>query len=187
MNRIKRDEKGVIALEASVSLTLFIFIVLLLYSFFIIFEAQYSIEHALLESGKSMALESYAISKVIEKKDKWYTAGDIGSIIAAMGLGKSAIGNNYSSYTTWYASEELTAEEAKRRVEAYLGGTEADSYLKRLKVKDGINGLNFAGTKVEGGDLVIKVKFTCNTIFDFPAFELDHIDFSLSVRSAMWK
>lgn len=182
----KQDEKGVIALEACLSLTLFMFLVLLMYSFFVIFEAQYSVEHALLECSKSMAVESYATSKVVEEKGI-FSAGDIGSIMASMGVGKSTVNSQFASYTTWYKEEKTTVAVAKERVKAYLGGDNADQYLKRLRVQDGFSGLDFTGTKVSGDDLIISVKFRCKTLFELPLLNFDHVDFSLSAKAAMWK
>ena len=55
----RRMEQGVIALDASVSLTLFIFFILLIYSLFLVFQAQHRIAFALIESSQSLSLDSY--------------------------------------------------------------------------------------------------------------------------------
>ena len=78
---------------------------------------------------------------------------------------------------------------AKDRFCAYFAGgeTEADALLKKLRVKDGIEGLNFSGTKVEGDELNIVVAYTNKMIFDYPAFQLGEINMSLSAKMLMWK
>ena len=56
-------EDGVIALEACISLTLFLIVMLALYSLINMFTAQSMIAHALQQTGQSIALENYKNSK----------------------------------------------------------------------------------------------------------------------------
>lgn len=62
MNR-QKDEKGLLSLEACIVVTLFIFLMLWLYSFFIVFEARNEIAHVVLSTCNSLALDTYENNK----------------------------------------------------------------------------------------------------------------------------
>jgi len=63
MQKKKRNlfyaEEGVMALEACISLTLFLIAMMALYSLINMFTAQSMISHALQQTGQSIALENY--------------------------------------------------------------------------------------------------------------------------------
>ena len=67
MQKKKRNlfyaEEGVMALEACISLTLFLIAMVALYSLINMFTAQSMISHALQQTGQSIALENYKNSK----------------------------------------------------------------------------------------------------------------------------
>lgn len=63
MSRIT-SEKGLLSLEASISVTIFIFYMLFLYSFFVVFEARNEIAHVLLATTDSMSLDVYENEKL---------------------------------------------------------------------------------------------------------------------------
>lgn len=59
-----RKERGALALEACVAVTLFMFLMLFLYSLFIIFEARNQLAHVVLSTADSLALDTYEIDKL---------------------------------------------------------------------------------------------------------------------------
>lgn len=190
MKQICRNEEGTIALEASIALTLFLMLMLTLYSFLTVFQAQYSIEHALLETGKSMALETYATDKLVKTGEgKILPHSSVSSILSELGLTKSVANSDYVSFTKWYQKDEDTVAVAKKRFCSYFAGgeTETDLWLKQHRVKDGFSGLDFSGTKVQGDDLVIQVKYKSKLIFDYPAFKIGTLNFTLSTTTALAK
>lgn len=60
----QNTEKGAITLEASVAVTLFIFLMLFLYSLFIVFETRNELAHVVLATADSLALDTYEIDKL---------------------------------------------------------------------------------------------------------------------------
>lgn len=73
MKRVK-SEKGLLSLEASICLTIFIFLMLYLYSFFVVFEARNEMAHVLLATNNSMTLDIY-------ENDKMGNSGKISAIL----------------------------------------------------------------------------------------------------------
>lgn len=192
--KLLKNNDGVIALEACLSLSVFMFLVLLMYNFIIVFEAQYTIEHAMLETGKSLAIESYATNKIIKADsmvagDLITQSGSIGTIAQVLGLTASVKNKDYIAFTKWYNEEQDTQNVTKKRFYAYLAGDKdkADVLLRRLRVENGAAGLNFSGTKVENGDLYIHVTFKCKMLFDYAPFGLGEITLNLMTRNALWK
>lgn len=183
------SSSGVIALEACLSLTIFIFLVLFLYSFLPMFEAQYTLEHAMLEAGKSLSVETYAAEKIGGSADNAFRdSGSIMSILTAFKLSKADDGTDFVLYSHWYEKDADTIAAVKKRVIAYMGGEDtADSLLKILRVEDGVNGLDFTGTKVSGDDLIIHINYDYKMIFDYTPFGLSKVTIKLSCRNALWK
>ncbi len=62
----KRRDSGLLSLEASISLTIFIFLMLFMYSFFVVFEAQNAIAHVLLNTADSMSKDIYSNKKLLD-------------------------------------------------------------------------------------------------------------------------
>ncbi len=59
----RRKEKGSLTLEACISVTVFIFFMLFLYSLFVVFEARNELAHVVLATADSLALDTYEINK----------------------------------------------------------------------------------------------------------------------------
>lgn len=193
MKRLEGEENGTIALEASIALTLFIFLMVTLYSFLSVFEVQYAVVNALISAGKSMAMETYATEKIMKEDGKWYEQlcenGDIATFLTELFFEKNIKNRDYVSYTKWYEKEDRTLEVAKQRFCAYFGDgeTQTNQWLKARGVENGFQGLDFSGTKVEGKDLIIQVSYENKLVFDFPAFKIGKIKLTLSSKSALWK
>ena len=56
--RFKR-EKGLLSLEACIAVTIFIFMMLFLYSFFVVFEVRNEMGHVTLATANSLSLDEY--------------------------------------------------------------------------------------------------------------------------------
>lgn len=194
MKRIIKSE-GIISLEASFALLFFMMVMLLIYDFFIVFEAQYTIEHALVQASESMALETYATDKIVKTKNQQMheyilSSGSVGAIAQEFFLVNSDNNSDYVEYSKWYEDSGKTTEVAKKRVQMYLAGgeNEADSLLNVLKVENGFNGLDFTGTKVSGDDLIIQVSYKNKLVFDFPFFDkIGDVEMRISTKASMWK
>lgn len=110
--------------------------------------------------------------------------------------------NGFTDYRQWYkdATEDDGAgnkklsntfsEVIKERFVAYLTSgksSDANEILKKYKVKNGIDGLDFSGSYVDSskGDLYLKVKYTLE--YDYNPFNLSGLEFEQSACSKLWK
>lgn len=194
----KSGESGLLSLEACICVTIFIFLMLFMYSFFILFEARNIMAHATLSTANSLALDAYSTSNSAQDE-------------TAIGLFME-FWNKYTddsspfvSNKNWYADveeEEKRAEETggepefsavlgdviQARFCAYLessGNTEQlEKLLKRLHIRGGINGLDFSDSKVEGKDLVIKVRYRID--YEYDIFTPDGVEMEHTARSKIW-
>lgn len=207
------SEKGLLSLEASIVVTLFMFMMLFLYSFFIVFEARNEMAHVLLSTSNSLSLDSYEISKL-------KSSGDLSQLLTQIYGGLNGDSDGFVSNNRWTdmkvyevdgnkwngdiyfpSSEGLEADdydnsavyssvfgnEIKDRFFAYLsGGYESDveATLKRLHVKGGKDGLDFTGTHLSDGNLYLSLKYTLEYEYKIPG--LEDMTFQQSVCSKLW-
>lgn len=186
-----KEESGILALEATISMTFFIFFMLALYSLTTLFMAQYMIGHALSESCQSLSLETYGTDTL---GNKWSLGGVLNRFIQTVAGGGSATGP-YSSNDMWfkdtYTSSAKVQEICKSRFAAYIGGGQnpsgkADSILKAIGVKNGLDGMDFSETKLDGSDLTISVTYKIRLIFGVDRLGLGDFDATQSVCSRIW-
>ena len=62
--RSLKKERGVISLEASIVLPLFIFLLLFFYGFIVSFSGQQAICHSIVQSADSLSLDTYALERI---------------------------------------------------------------------------------------------------------------------------
>lgn len=213
--RRQTKESGLLSLEASICLTLFIFLMLFMYSFFVVFEARNVIAHATLATTKSMALDVYETEKVTGSRDmaswlgpilqktftddspfvsrsRWFTLDTVSTtwnenIYAAPGTdGDSDYSDDYGN--TAYVSQ-LFGDEIKSKFCAYLAGTaepsDADKYLKRYHIANGFSGIDFSKSKIVGGDLYVVINYEIE--YEFDIFHLVDPKLEQSACSKIWK
>lgn len=192
---MKADEKGLLSLEACVSVTIFMFLMLFLYSFFTIFEARNEIGHVVLATTDSMAADVFANKNIGD-------GGNMGQVIYELYGVVTNSDSGFTDYRQWYedateddgaGNKKLSAtfsEVIKERFVAYLTSgksSDANEILKKYKVKNGIDGLDFSGSYVDSskGDLYLKVKYTLE--YDYNPFNLGGLEFEQSACSKLWK
>lgn len=191
MKREFKTERGVLSLEASIAVTIFIFFMLFLYSFFIVFEARNEMAHVLLATTNSMSLDPLQTEK-LDGTD------DLSSIIYKVYSLISHEDNGFIDDTSW-ANEDVNASTIslnsirfkqliKERFVAYLAGgdeEEANKILERYHIVNGLDGLDFSGSYIDSGNLYISVKYTIK--YEFNMFNLGMLDMEQSACSKLWK
>ena len=188
---MKKCEDGVIALEACISLTLFLIVMLALYSIIGMFTAQSMISHSLQQAGQSIALENYKNTKMDVKTMQKVPLSWLGKVTG----GWSTESNNALDVTGGSFSDGTTVKKsnveniAKKRFLSYLGGNgkNADAQLKALGVVGGVGGVNFEGTKLSGDDLIIQVSYKIRLVFYIEMFHFGEFDSTQSVCCRLWK
>lgn len=180
IRKFKKETKGLLSLEASIALTIFIFLMLFLYSFFVVFEARNQIGHVLLSTAESLSLDAFATDTL--KDDE-----SLKSIIYNIYSNSSESNGLYTENKKWYDEDDIK-DVVKTRFLAYLSGgdnDEAEKILKQLNIVDGLDGLDFSNCKVSGDELSLEVKYSVD--YEFQAFGLGRLTFSQSCCSKLWK
>lgn len=193
----RKNESGSIALEASIVLTLFIFFIVAIYSFFAVFEARGKISSNLLQTAQSLSLDPYATDKIyVDFDDK--DNDSLLTFLTSFGL-KSTVSDDRFVTTDeeWYAAgnakDNKELEKAiKNRFVAYLTSDgsedEAEALLRKYKITDGIDGLDFEESTVDSdGLLTITLKYKLKYLFDVPTINLPPLEFKQSVAVQLWK
>ena len=198
---VLKSESGLLSLEASIALPVFIFIMLFMYSFFVIFEARNEIGHVLLSTADSMALDAFATETMVGEDINLQSLlyGVFGSTSASNGI--------FSTTEKWYdnsnneknisnsdggdtALDENSQIESviKQRYIAYMAGGDsdkADEILKKLHVVDGLAGLDFSKSRVSGSDLYLVVSYKIE--YEFDILSPNGIVMEQSCCSKLWK
>ncbi len=100
-----KSEKAVLSLEASIVVSIFIFLMLFIYSFFIVFEARNELAHVLLSCCNSLSLDKYEIEAT--------NAAGSGSNAVSNGFfyilyGQTGtLDSDFVSHLTWYKSRNF--------------------------------------------------------------------------------
>lgn len=204
---MKRNrENGVMSLEASISLSMFLFLMFFLYSLFVVFEARNVMAHTLLATTNSLSIDAY-------ETDKIHDAGENVISMAEMVIGSvTNDGNteNFVSKDEWYKRDNfsgtiyaVTPEDysvgasnvsqnmhdvVKARFMAYLGAsdeTSADAILERYHIKGGIDGIDFTGTYISDDDLYVTITYTIE--YEINAFDLGANTFTHTACSKLWR
>ncbi len=179
------NQRGSVTLETSIVLPIFIFLFLFIYGLFSVIAAQNQMTHALVQSTKSLSLDSYLTENV-------ESAGEAGTKfwggLSDMVLDIVRLNNNeyFSSQTDWYKSEDGNPDIAEKRFVGYLtGGDEsaADEKLKDMGIVNGLDGVTFT-TKVEGELLTVTIKYEIQYWFDF--FGMGKIPMEQTIKSRLW-
>ncbi len=190
----RNNQSGSIALEASIVLTLFIFFVLALYSFFKVFEVQGKITSTLLQCAQSLSLDPYNIDRTGASFDD--KEDSVLDLLVDFGIDKCSAGEEYvTTSDAWYkdATDAKTNEALATAIEdrffAYLtfDGTEED-LLNKYKVENGVDGLDFSESNIDSeGNLNITVKYKVNYIFDCPTIDLPPFEFKHTTSVHLWR
>lgn len=174
----KINSRGIISLEACIVIPLFIFIMLWIYSFFIIFYTHNVISNALVQTSESLSLDPYATEGLNLSSGNELT--DIYDIFT------KAYNNMYKSEffdsNVWYNNADIN-EVVEKRFYAMLGGKDtAKSKFIAMKVKDA--SLDFSDSRVENGKIYVKVNYKINYLFD--VFNFGEVVIKQEACSKLW-
>ena len=178
----KRPDRtcGLLPLEASIALTIFLFLMLFLYSFLVVFEARNQVGHVLLTTADSLSLDAFANESLADESSLQ------GILYGIYGKYSSSNGT-YTDTSKWYESDSIESI-VKTRFLSYLSGgnkEEADKILKGLNIVGGLDGLDFSNCKVSGDDLLLEVRYQIE--YEFQVFGLGKLSFSQTCCSKLWK
>ena len=158
--------------EATLSLTIFLFFMMFFMNFGHIYQAQNYITHGVLQTGKSLAFYSF------EYEQK--SPSDFIQELFGLGSGKQiAIEQKWNAGS--YAS-------AAREMFSYCAGVEpaqTDAVLKKYGLVNGIESLDFSNTSVKDNKLFLKVQYDIQLPFAF--LGLDKVTMHQQTICGLWE
>ena len=184
-------EDGVIALEACISLTLFLIVMLALYSLINMFTAQSMIAHALQQTGQSIALENYKNSKSDVKTMQRLPLALLQKLTEGIGASSDSKydvgGGSFSDSKVF--TEFLSMNTVRKRFASYLGGNteNADKMLRNMGVVDGLKGITIKNGKISGSDAIIEISYKVRLIFYIEMFHFGEFESTQKVCCRLWK
>ncbi len=124
-----RSERGLLSLEASIAVTIFLFLMLFMYSYFIVFEARNEIAHVLLATTNSLSLDPYGSESVQD-------SGAVGQFISLVyhisqdSYGRDEPGEGFVNMMPWTRALTFGIDENTWDGSLYVPGEipEADEY-----------------------------------------------------------
>lgn len=194
---IGKNDKGSVTLEMTIFLPIFMFIFIFIFGLFPIVAARNKITHTLVQSTKSLSMDSYITENVNSLyKDSTFWGGFSDAVIGLFRLKNAEEDKYFSSQNDWYENKENPKslkkgespnEIARLRFIGFLSGgneSEADEKLKNLGVIDGLTGMQFE-VEVEDEDVTVTIKYKLKYIIDF--YNMGELPMEQSMTSRLWK
>ena len=200
----KKHESGSLTLEALICVLLFVIMMITLASLFPMFMMKNASSHALMQAGEALSLDAYSLNKFGKDVHKAVTGsggedvtqiGSIGDILTGLIVplfGSSEDSPNFVSDGKWYDVDAINPDyskviaAAKAMYIGYLAGSEdnAKAFIETMRVTNGLDGISFDGTKVEGGVLYINITYEIDWPFKIG---LKPVTVTQSTCSKLWK
>lgn len=169
------EERGSITLETALVVPIFCALFMMLNSLFFVVSTQQQVTHALIQTGNSMAMDSYLTENVESAAENgtafWKELSDM--VIDIRRIFNPATGY-FADPSDWYSAGNGAAV-AKRRFQAYMTAahgpgsqTEANSILKGLGLLNGMSDMHLS-TNISGGEMTLtaeyKLHYRLNPLF----------------------
>lgn len=172
---MKKKEQGILTVEASIILTICVLLVLFLFSFAQVYNAQSVVSHAVLQSADAVALESFLREETLNGSEQ-----DVADLANRFMDVTSVSADSYTSLRSAdvpkIAREKFVYAIAKNEAEA-------DAKLRKLGVKDGLAGINFSASRIDLGndDVIIYISYTIE--MRFAMFGMNEISVTKAAKS----
>ncbi len=172
---MKKNEKGVLAVETSIVLTFCVLLILFLFSFARVYSAQSTVSHAVIQASDAVALESYLRETCFNASEE-----DVvklaSRITGAASISEDSFISLREADVATLAKEKFTYALAKTK-------EEADSKLLQLGVKNGLAGVDLSASTIELGNDDVIVYATYTIQMQFPVLGLKDITVTKAARS----
>lgn len=156
--KINKNESGVLTLEASILVPIFVIIMLMLNGMFVMYMGQQTMAHATFQTAKSMAFDPYENQKT----------GAVGSSILDFITKLSELSADIDGMSEeWYEDTYTDLETVvKERFEMFLATSDVTGFYNTV----GVSNVDFSGCTVVDGVLTVKIKYKQSYIYaDFVA------------------
>ena len=168
-----KGSDGLIALETLISLTFFMFFMYFVYSYTVLFMGHNMVEHALIETGQSLALESYGIYKLNDGKMQISDlARHVVQYVTDSPVDSADGEADFYTHTRWFEAERSNENfnhavgdmsVIERRFRAYLGGSQAkaNQILEAFRITN----LDFSESTFNAQELDLVAKYDIQLMF----------------------
>lgn len=172
---MKKNEKGVLAIEASIVLCALTLFMLFLFNFATVYRAENMVSHATLQTADAVALESYLreMSFETDAQKVLFWANRINGVTSI----------SEESFESLRTADLQSIAKEKFTLAIGSNAHEADGALRDLCVKGGLNGVDLSASYVDlnSNDVIIKADYTIK--LRFPVFGVQELRVSKAAKA----
>lgn len=166
---VDNNEKGFMTIEATISLTVFLFFMMFVMNIGHIYQVQSHMTHGALQTGKYLAFSSFSYEQI--------SVSDLVlDLFSLMG------GSDKTQAKVFWKKKNYS--EAVNTIFPYCIDESLDKAKETLE-KYGVSAVNFEGTTVENNDLVMNMTYDIELPYRF--FGYDKITMHQRVVCGLWK
>lgn len=203
----KDNEKGSVTIEATLCVTLFIIFALFLTTLFYTVYVQEAVSHSVIQTADSLSMEAYSINKLQTDVDTGIKSAITDLAVKFFSTSKSD--EHFYTDQRWFSEDQLLeeyveepemltqnpslhtidlSEVLKKRFIGFLSNGDedfADSFLEKMGVIDGLDGIDFSESCVKKGKLYITVNYQIKYLINIG--DIGKINVSQTFCSKIWK
>lgn len=173
-----REERGILTIEATVSMTAFIFFLLFFMNFGKVYLAQNIIAYGTYETVKAISLDHY-----VARAEGSTQVGELVSSIQELVAGITDLDNGEIFLLQGGSIDALVRQDFIRAIAAE-GDADADSALKAVGIENGVSGIRFECKYTEDS---ISVDAECKVKLIFPFLGVDSVEIKHHAGSRLWE
>lgn len=172
---MKKKESGILTVEASMILSVFVLFVLFLFNFARVYRAQNMVSHAVLQASDAVAMESYLRETAF--------GGDEADIVQLANRLTSSTTISEESFTSLRSANLPKIAKEKFSTAIANSETNADKVLKNLGVKGGLTGVDFSASQMDldNNDVILYANYTIE--LQFPILGMKELSVSKAAKS----
>lgn len=173
-----RRESGILTIEATVSMTAFIFFLLFFMNFGKVYMAQNMIAYGTYEAAKAISLDHY-----VAEAEGNTQIGELVSSFQELAAGITDLDNGEIFLLQGGSIDALAREDFIRAIAAG-GEPEADRVLKAVGIENGVSGIDFTCDLANGN---ISIDAECRVKLLFPFLGVDSVEIKHHAGSRLWQ
>ena len=175
---MKKDEEGYLTVEATITLTAFLFFMLFLLNMGQIYQAQNYVTHGMIQTGQMLSFSSYEYGQET-------TLSKVADLINALPVLFGVGTDENEVKLKWKTKAYAEAAELAFLHCAGENAAQTNAYLKKYGLKDGIGSIDFGKTCVEDGNLYIRVEYEIELPFAF--FNFKSVKMHQQIVCKLWE
>ena len=172
---MRKNEKGILAIEASIVLCTLTLFMLFLFNFATIYRAENMVSHAALQTADAVALESYLREMTFENDEQ--------SVLFWANRINGTTDISADSFESLRTADLQSIAKEKFTLAIGADANQADATLRDLCIKDGLDGVDLSASYVDltSNDVIIKAEYTVK--MRFPVFGARELQVSKAAKA----